>query len=220
MHFGSVRSANDVGAYDDPDLHFLIRKGEIFMNFLIILFTAIIVLILFRLFFLVIVNISILLFKSSDDSLKKRNVLFSTTFLAVYIFSFVISVDSLIINIVLSDLEEYIIFSFIGIASITWCYLKWELSWKAMPKIDDDNTMVAIKKNFVFSMVMVVSFAYGYGQVKKVISKSDVDEVLIVTNATIITGVIALDRVFNQIISLIKASEKKIDILKLIHLRK
>lgn len=69
------------------------------MNFFVILFSAMIVLILLRLLWLVIVHISIRIFKPSDDSLKERNVLFSTVSLAVYIITFLIVVDTLFINI-------------------------------------------------------------------------------------------------------------------------
>lgn len=175
------------------------------MSLFVIALSSIIVLILVRALMLIVLKVLALIFKYSDANLADRNPLFSIIFLVIYIQGFFGAVLGVSSSKELSDLEWYIVYTCMGVACIVWCYFKWELSWKALPKLED-NTAIAIKikKIIVYSFVMIISFHYGYGQTKKLLSGNDVDGLLIIANATIIPGIIALDRVFNQIQSLRK----------------
>ena len=49
-----------------------------------------------------------------------------------------------------SNLEWYIIYTSIGISAILWCYLNWQLRWKAKPSFGADSSSIMIKKIVVF----------------------------------------------------------------------
>lgn len=59
----------------------------------------------------------------------------------------------------------------------------------------------------VFTFVMIFSFYYGYVNLNKVINGGGLDVFIVVTNITIIPGIIAFDRVLNQI-SVLKTQKK------------
>lgn len=54
---------------------------------------------------------------------------------------------------------------------------------------------------------MIFSFYYRYVNLNKVINGSELDVFIVVTNITIIPGIIAFDRVLNQI-SVLKTHKK------------
>lgn len=102
------------------------------------------------------------------------------------------------------------IYTFIGVSAILWCYFNWELEWKAKPKFGEEDIQIIVKKIFVFSAIMIFTFYQGYKQLNKQFSGEEIDLSITVTNITIIPGIIALDRVLNQIKSFKnKISESK-----------
>lgn len=168
------------------------------MYFMVILLSSFIVFILMRLLMILVGKIVLRLLKLSDDNLRKKDIFLSVCFMILYIQGFLGTVQGVINSRVLSNLEWYMTYTCIGIVCIIWCYFKWELTFKTLPKFEDDKIAMAIKKIIVFGIVMIISFYYGYAQTEKVINGKDVDALLIIANATILPGIIALDRIFNQ----------------------
>lgn len=97
------------------------------------------------------------------------------------------------------NLLWYIIISYSGIAATTWCHFHWDLRKHAKPKFERDKSIIAVKKVFVFTLVMFFSFYYGCQQMNALLMNEKVDAALTIYNVTIISGIISLDRVLNQI---------------------
>lgn len=175
------------------------------MYFIVVLLSSLIVFVVTRLFLIFVGKISSMLLKLSDNNLRKKDMILSVSFLVIYIQGFTGAVQGVINRGELSNLEWYMTYTCIGIACIIWCYFKWELAFKALPQFEYDKKAMAIKKILVFSLVMIISFYYGFAQTEKVINGKEVDTLLIIANATIIPGIIALDRIFNQFAMLRKS---------------
>lgn len=102
----------------------------------------------------------------------------------------------------LSDIEWYIVCTFIGVSLITWCYFDWDYKLKAVPHFGTNSIQMIKKKIIVFIFVMAFSFFYGYATLNNVAGVKEIDIVATITNVTIISGIIAFDRVLNQIMNL------------------
>lgn len=118
--------------------------------------------------------------------------------------AFLGAIEGVLKNNNFSNLEWYIIYTFIGISLMLWCYFSWDFKLKSIPRFGVDNVFITIKKSFVFICVMTFSFYYGYKTLNKAIVGEEIDIVTSITNATIVPGIIAFDRVLNQIMVLKK----------------
>lgn len=168
------------------------------MNLIIILFVSLLVLIALRYFFIGLYYAISKLLKLSGNNVKFDLVL-SISFFCIYLEAFLGAVGGVLKGHSLSNLEWYFVYTCMGIASMFWCYFSWDLRLKAMPKFGANDKQTIVKKIVVFLFVMIFSFCYGYENANKIFMGEDVDALIALTNVTIIPGIIALDRVFNQI---------------------
>ena len=60
-----------------------------------------------------------------------------------------------------------------------------------------------LKKIIVFTIVMFFVFYQGYCQLNNRLNGEEVDLLVVIANITIVPGIIAFDRVLNQITSLL-----------------
>lgn len=110
----------------------------------------------------------------------------------------------------LKNLIWYVIFTFFGVVSIIWCYFRWDFKWKAKIRFEDDKTVMALKKIIVFGVVMGFAFYHGYKQMDAIFNDAKIDSTLTIYNVTLISGIIALDRVLNQVSSVYKDWKDKL----------
>lgn len=123
-------------------------------------------------------------------------------FLAFLVFWGIAILIYLKIKQVNDNLFFYVIFTFYGLAAIIWCYCRWDFKKGARLRFENDKIVMSLKKTLVFSAVMVFAFCYGYSQLNALLNKgAEVNNELAVYNATMISGMIALDRVLNQVSS-------------------
>jgi len=164
------------------------------MNFAIILLPSLIALVITRIPFTLIYN------SQKEEQKPFERILLSFGILGSYIVIWAVIVQ-LYMNVkqVDDNLLWYCIFTYFGVVSIIWCYLRWDLKWKAIPKFEENKMLVALKKTVVFVIVMLFAFYHGYKQMDAAFRNLKVDDVLVVYNVTMISGIIALDRVLNQI---------------------
>lgn len=177
------------------------------MNFFIILIVSIIVFIPTRLIFIFANWIYAKVFKKENN--MTFDIVISTVFLAAYMESLYGAMLGVAKNNEISDIEGYLIAVFFGIASILWCYFSWDLRLKAKPKFGVNDKQIAIKKVIIFVIIMVFSFANGYNTVYKEVYGQEILEGVNIINATIIIGIIAFDRVLNQVANCIKMDKQK-----------
>lgn len=177
------------------------------MNLLLILIASLITFLVIRVCFIGLYWILCKLFKSTNNI--KFDLIISFLFLIGFIQAFIGATEGVFINRYLSNLEWYFVYTFIGVSMILWCYFSWEFKWNAIPKFGINSKHIIIKKIIVFTFVMIFSFYYGYVNLNKVINGSELDVFIVVTNITIIPGIIAFDRVLNQISVLKKHKETK-----------
>lgn len=174
------------------------------MNIIIIVVTALVVMFIFR---LIVLSFCSILPRGNEGF----DLFFSIALLIVYLASFIGAVEGVISKVKIINLEGYLIYTFIGIASTLWCYFSWNLDWTAKPQFMKNDSQMIKKKIIVFSVLMVFAFYQGYTQLDMIYGgKLDAEKEMLVkiTNITIVPGIIALDRVLNQIYSYIKENRK------------
>lgn len=170
------------------------------MNIFIVLFSSILVLILLRIIFIGLYFVLSKIFKANNN--MKFDLGLSIFFLLGYIQALLGAMQGVSNVNELSNLEWYILYTFIGISMMLWCYFNWDFQFKSIPKLAINKKQMTIKKIIVFILVMLFSFYYGYKTLDKAVIGEEIDLLITITNATIIPGIIAFDRVLNQIISL------------------
>lgn len=161
---------------------------------------------------LVVVRIPFVAIWNSDKKIHKgfADVVLSFGILGVFILVWSLIVSKYLIkNQVDNNFVWYCIFSFFGISATIWCYLRWDLRWKAKPKFEEEKDIIALKKMFVFTIVMLFAFYHGYKQMDAIFKDVKVDSTLTLYNVTIVSGIIALDRVLNQVTIVYNEWEKK-----------
>lgn len=173
-------------------------------NIIIIVITSLLLLFIFR---------GIVLLISS--MLPRGNVVFDLFFsialLIVYLASFIGAVEGVISTAEITNLEGYLIYTLIGISAILWCYFSWSLNWTAKPQFAKNDFQVLIKKIIVFSLLMIFAFYKGYTQLDMIYGgnlDTEKEMLIKITDITIISVIIALDSVLNQIYSYIKENRK------------
>lgn len=170
------------------------------MNIAIVLLTSLIVFVGIRLFLIFLYWILQKAFKDSTDCMKFEPII-SIVFCLMYIQIFLVAVSDVSVNNKLSNAEWYFVYAFIGISLILWCYFNWDMKLKAKPVFGLNEKQIIIKKIFVFALVMIISFVNGYDTMYKEFYGKNVFPEIRVLNATMIVGVIAFDRVLNQVVN-------------------
>lgn len=178
------------------------------MHFIILIITSLIVFIVARLIFALIYESLCKLFKSSgkDNMSFGVNLLFSLAFLGIYIQAFSGALQA-VEQYMKTSLELYLVLVSIGVISMLWCYFRWDFKFKSRPRFGVNDKMTIIKKIFVYAVVMCFTFYYGYTNINKLVYGQEIDMTIMITNATIIPIIIALDRILNQIMNFIKQKE-------------
>lgn len=170
------------------------------MNIAIILLTSLIVFAGFRFFFIFLYWILGKIFKVSTDSMK-FDLGMSIAFCLMYIQGFLGAVMGVTKVNELNDAEWYFTYTFIGITLMLWCYFSWDMKLKAKPIFGLNDKQIIIKKIVVFALVMIISFVNGYDTMHKEFYGKNVFPEIRVLNATMIVGVIAFDRLLNQVVN-------------------
>lgn len=171
------------------------------MNIVIILLVSLIVFIVSRMFFAFVYWLLAKILKLGTYNMG-FDLLLSIGFYCVYVQTFLGAVQGVTNNNELSIAEWYFVYTFIGISSMIWCYFSWELKWKAKPQFAKEKMQMVVKKIIVFALVMLFAFYNGYTQLNDNFGGEINEEknlLITLTNITIIPGIIAFDRVLNQI---------------------
>lgn len=178
------------------------------MHFMILIMTSLIVFIIARLGFALIYEIFCKIFKSfvEDDRSVGMNLLFSLAFLSIYIQAFSGALQA-VEQYLKTSLEVYLVLISIGVIAMFWCYFRWDFKLKSRPRFGANDKMTIIKKILVYAAIMCFTFYYGYTNINKLIYGQEIDMTIMITNATIIPIIIALDRILNQIMNFIKQKE-------------
>lgn len=170
------------------------------MNIAIILATSLMVFAGFRLLFIFLSWALNKLFASISDN-TKFDLIMSIAFFFMFIQCFLGAVQGVTKNNELSNAEWYFVYTFVGISAMIWCYFSWELKVKARPQFAKEKTQMIVKKILVFAVVMAFAFYHGYTQLNEKFGgglDEDKKVLITLTNVTIIPGIIAFDRVLNQ----------------------
>lgn len=173
------------------------------MNIAIILLVSLIVFWGIRLVLIFLYWVIQKIFKLSEGNMS-FDLGISIFFYIMYIQAFLGSVLGVSRNSELSNMEWYFVYTFIGIISMLWCYFSWDLRLKAKPKLGLNDKQVIVKKIVVFALVMVISIINGYDAMCKEFSGENDFWGIRVLNSTMIVGIIAFDRVLNQVVNYLK----------------
>lgn len=135
------------------------------------------------------------------NSNTKSYVVYSITSCAAYLECYLGIAKNMATKKEFNSLEWYLLYAFIGVVLVLWCYFSWELKLISIPHIHDArDKRITIKKIILYSVIVVVSFVYGYCSLNKMVTGQDINTTVIILNATIIPGIIALDRLLNQVV--------------------
>lgn len=181
------------------------------MSFVIIIAISISVLILFRMIILLFCSPVFKLFKLRDSNMG-FNLPLSIAFFTIYLQGFLTAIKGIVGVTEITNLEWYMIYTFIGIAAILWCYFSWSFEWKAKPQFAKKDSQMIVKKIIVFSALTLFVFCQGYNQLNMNFGENlDKEKEMLfkVVNITMVPGIIALDRVLNQINNYIKKKKEK-----------
>lgn len=88
-------------------------------------------------------------YKVKDDG-EKFELILSICFYWIYIFCFLVAAKNVSTIYKLSNLEWYIIYTYIGMISVVWCYFSWRLKWNARPQFAKNEKEMILKKIIVF----------------------------------------------------------------------
>ena len=135
-----------------------------------------------------------------DENTQSFELVLSVGFLLLFLVGYSSMVLFLVRDNVIKDIEAYLIFSFVGLFSILWCYLRWDLNWKSVPYFDFSSNSIPVlsKKTIIFSFLVLVNFVYGFSQLKKIVNGSPIDTSVLAINSILIPGMIAFDRVLSH----------------------
>lgn len=178
------------------------------MIFFVIVIIAFVMFILTRILLILLSKILLLVFKEINQNPVERDFGMSMVFLLMYVSFYVKAMEVINKTNIIGNFDWYLIYTFIGITCVLWIYFKWEFSM-FVPRIELDKKTLAIKKIVIFTIVMLTSFCYGYAQILKITDGKEIEALTLVANYTIIPGIIALDRVMNQVICLIEITKAK-----------
>lgn len=180
------------------------------MKFLFVLFVSVVLLVLCRFIYILIGGVlyrlisklynKVVSLKTKDKSTRFTMSLMS---IGVYLMLFFFTIDKFMVEP--NYIDVYLLYTFMGILAVIWCYFKWDLSWKALPKFDIDSDIVSAKKAVIFFLVTVFVFGYGYQQSQNIFFNKKLGVSMVLFNATVIPGLLALDRLLAQISNLINS---------------
>lgn len=137
--------------------------------------------------------------------------LISFVLVLIYLVGYAFIVKFVMNRVSGTPLEWYLVFAWMGISLILWCYCEWGFEAKTWVRFADDEYM-AIKKISAYSFALIVVFYLGYLKLGHEMGDySNLNEKVLVDvmNVTIVSGMIAVDRILNQIKNLHVISVKK-----------
>lgn len=123
------------------------------------------------------------------------SVLLYLVFTLVYFKTMVMLIPSLID----AYMDIYLLMVIYGIFSVFWAYLSWDMDHWFRPITFAQNKDVIIKKGILYAIVFVGAFVLGIHQTRSYVGAGSVDPLYNIANISILTVIIALDRVMNQI---------------------
>ncbi|MGE4214912.1 MAG: hypothetical protein AB7E42_09065 [Anaerotignaceae bacterium] len=173
------------------------------MNIFLVIVLSVIMFMVFKFFMVVLEMFLSKFYKVENKSDVKFSLVLSIVFLLMYSALFIMAVEFFNHRNKFNDLEWYIVYTVIGIYTILWCYFKWKSNLQSIPVLNDNNQEIALKKSLLFFLIMIFSFYYGYSQIEKIVSGKEIDMSLTIASVTIVSGIIALDRVLNQVQTLV-----------------
>ena len=106
-------------------------------------------------------------------------------------------------------LEGFSFFISLGIFGLVWCYFRWEFKLKSFPRLDiDENSLFLMgKKIFIYALMLVCSFYYGFLQLKDIVYGHEIDPLSFVFCAIIMPCTVAIDRLLNQLVLLARVKK-------------
>jgi hypothetical protein len=178
----------------------IIIDGGLYMGDLwIIILATIVVFVVLRVIIILMGKLVLKLNKVDESDEKRWDFMESFSTYAIFISLYFAEIIIISHNIILSDLEWYIMYCIFGIVSIVWCYFSWDVnSIKSLPGWSDTNGL-KIKKAIVFFFIFVYVLVLGYNQTLNILDKTPVDPIFSIVNTTVVAAAIALDRFLNQI---------------------
>lgn len=180
------------------------------MKFVIILATSLVVFILFRLIMLLVYELAKKLLKSREDSVG-FSLLISIVFFIMYLQGYLGAIEGVMGSTGITNFEWYLVYTSIGIMAMLWCYFSWSFGWRTKPQFSKNDFQMTVKKIIVYAALMLFVFYQGYTQLDTSFggTLAEEKELLVkVVNITIVPGIIAMDRVLNQVNNLIKIKKK------------
>lgn len=102
----------------------------------------------------------------------------------------------------IDNLIFYISFCLIGVFCVIWCYFSWDIEHIFVMPRKAKAKHKKIKKIVLYTLIFIFVMCQGYFQTLHALDPTvEVNVLFQVTNYSIVVGIIALDRIMNQIFS-------------------
>ncbi len=168
------------------------------MIYLLIIFgVATVIFLIYKLLFILLTMgaIKVLRLKLSDTFV----LILSISLFYLFIFIYILTAATVEKKYGITLMEDYIAFCIIGLISVVWVYFSWSaIRLFARPRWATAEELRA-KKITIYVSLLVFAFFIGFEQVNSVANGTKVDSLFSFTNYSIITIIIAMDRILNQI---------------------
>lgn len=188
------------------------------MNVLTILFITLGFFIGYQLVAYIVAYSFIRFFKIKKRTGPKLSLALSLVLLFAFLMTLLISISIVYFETDLSSLDLYLAFSLTGLCSILWCYFDSNIFTSLLYDLENPQKgffstikpvfaspeNLASKKTIIFSLVLIFSFILGYQQFSSYVTKKNVDVLYSLSNITVVSSMIALDRVMSQLHTLNK----------------
>lgn len=140
----------------------------------------------------------------NKERTKKFDIFLSIIVQLFFILVWVASLHSMNKRFILSDIECYISLWLIGFFCVIWCYFSWDIDRIFVKPRKAKAEERRKKKILIYLLILIFVIMQGYYQTLHAIGIKTSEEIYTlfsVTNYSIVVGVIALDRLLNQIFS-------------------
>ena len=186
------------------------------VTFLIVLFVSFGFMFLFHL-------LVVALFELIRPFLKKHPVLYSLVAKKKTLLTFILSLSFLVVFYFFFTLSAYLLdkpdflegelyatFQTVGFVAVLWCYLRWDLHYRAFPYLDTNcsSFFCTTKKMAAFGFIFVFTICYDSSQFSKFMGGTEIDPMLVTINAIMLPSMLALERFLNQVCSFLRMKEE------------
>lgn len=163
---------------------------------------------IYRFILVVIGHVFTKISKSDKHFYHEKELAASILLYAIFTFIYFKTMIGIMPSLIDEAIDTYLLMVVYAVFSVLWAYLSWDMDHWFRPITFANTRDVTIKKGIIFTVVLVGGLWLGLHQTKAFAGISDSNPLYSIANISILTIIIALDRVVFQIYLLTHKEEK------------